>query len=305
MNLFNLMTRRGVLAAGVCVGVSLMALGARAEAPKLENKKTYKLWPEGAPGQREFNPANKGEKPEDNIPSVDVFMAEKPTGASIVVCPGGGYGGLASHEGPAVGEWLAKNGVTAFVLRYRLGSRGYHHPIEMGDATRAVRFVRAYAKDWNLDPQRIGIMGFSAGGHLAATVSTHYDAGKADAADPIERASSRPDLSILIYPVITMGPTGHGGSRQNLLGKEKANDKDLIELLSNEKHVDAKTPPAFLVHGIDDKAVPVSNSDSYVEALKKAGVEVQYVRPEKGPHGFGLKDFWTPQAVEWLRKMKF
>jgi acetyl esterase/lipase len=204
-----------------------------------------------------------------------------------------------------VGEWLAKNGVTAFVLRYRVGTKGYHHPIEMGDASRAIRCVRAHAAEWKLDPQRIGILGFSAGGHLASTVATHWDEGNSEAQDPVDKVSSRPDVQILIYPVITMGPGGHAGSRANLFGKERANDKDLIELLSNEKHVNAKTPPAFLVHGIDDKTVAVSNSDDYAAALKKAGVEVEYVRPEKGPHGFGLKEFWTTPCVAWLRKLRF
>lgn len=279
----------------VALWMSLLAGGALAALP--ENKTTLNLWPGKAPGAL-------GETPED-IPAVQVFLPEKPTGASFVVCPGGGYGGRAGHEAGPIGEWLAKNGVTAFVLRYRVGPKGYHHPIEMTDASRAVRFVRHNAKDWNLDPQRIGIMGFSAGGHLASTVATHWDEGDKNATDPVDRASSRPDLQILIYPVITMGPTGHAGSRNNLFGKERANDKELIELLSNEKHVNAKTPPAFLVHGIDDKAVPVSNSDDYAAALKKAGVAVEYIRPEKGPHGFGLKDFWSNAAVEWLRKNKF
>jgi acetyl esterase/lipase len=264
--------------------------------PSLEDKATLNVWADKAPGQ-------KGETPED-IPAVQVFLPEKPTGSSIVVCPGGGYGGRAAHEGPVVGEWLAKNGVTAFVLRYRVGPKGYHHPIQMTDASRAVRFVRANAEKWKLDPKRIGIMGFSAGGHLASTVATHWDEGDKAAADPVDRVSSRPDAQILIYPVITMGPTGHAGSRKNLLA-EKAEDAALIELLSNEKHVTAQTPPAFVVHGVDDKVVPVSNADAYVAALKKAGVEVEYVRPEKGPHGFGLKDFWTGRAVEWLRGRGF
>ncbi len=289
--------------------VALLAAQLNAAEVKLADKQSYNLWEGKAPGQRDLNPADKNDKPEFHIPIVQAFLPEsygaKPTGASFVVCPGGGYGGLAGHEGPVVGEWLAKNGVTAFVLRYRLGSHGYHHPIEMTDASRAIRFVRFHSKEWNLDEKRIGIMGFSAGGHLASTIATHYDDGLADAADAIDKVSSKPTAQILIYPVVTMGATGHAGSRANLFGKEKANDKDLIELLSNEKHVDAKTPPAFVVHAIEDKVVPVSNSDNYVEALKKAGVEVQYIRPEKGPHGFGLKDFWTPQAVEWLRKIGF
>ena len=282
--------------------LSLLQLPSHAaEAPKLEDEKTFNLWPGKAPHA-------KGDSPEDT-PAVQVFLPAahnaKPTGASIVVCPGGGYGMRADHEGPAVGKWLAQNGVTAFVLRYRLGSKGYHHPVEMTDAGRAVRFVRHHAKSWNLDPARIGILGFSAGGHLASTVATHWDQGDKSSPDPIEQEPSRPDLQVLIYPVITMGPTGHAGSRQNLFGKEKANDPALIDLLSNEKHVTPKTPSAFLVHTTEDKAVPVSNSDDYAAALKKAGVEVEYVRTEKGQHGFGLKDFWTKPCIEWLRKQNF
>ena len=279
------------------VVLSLVQISVLADAPKLENEKFLKLWEGRAPFA-------KGDGSEDT-PAVQVFLPSNGTGSSIVVCPGGGYGARAPHEGPVVGKWLAENGVTAFVLRYRLGSKGYHHPVEMTDAGRAIRFVRHYAGDWKLDPKRIGILGFSAGGHLASTVATHWDDGDKDAKEAIDRESSRPDVQILIYPVITMGPTGHSGSRQNLFGKERPNDQELIELLSNEKHVNAKTPPAFLVHTTEDKAVPVSNSDDYAAALKKAGVEVEYVRTEKGQHGFGLKDFWTKPCVEWLRKQKF
>jgi acetyl esterase/lipase len=281
-------------------------LAALAETPRLENEEFLTLWEGKAPFA-------KGDTPEDS-PAVQPFLPESydanPTGASIVVCPGGGYGMRADHEGPAVGKWLAKNGVTAFVLRYRLGSKGYHHPVEMTDASRAVRFVRHHAKDWKLDPQRIGILGFSAGGHLASTVATHWDQGDKSAQDPIDHEPSRPDLQILVYPVITMAPNkktsgGHDGSRKNLFGPEKADDPELIELLSNEKHVNAKTPPAFLVHTLEDTGVPITNSDDYAAALKKAGVEVQYVRTEKGKHGFGLQDFWTKPCIEWLRKQKF
>src|SRR5260221_7183948 len=178
------------------VALLLATLAAKAEAPKLETSAWLNLWDGKAPGAL-------GESPEDT-PAVQVFLppTEKATGSSIVVCPGGGYGGRAAHEAGVVGEWLARNGVAGFVLRYRVGPKGYHHPIEMGDASRAVRFVRAHAADWNLDPKRIGILGFSAGGHLASTIATHWDEGKADAADPIDRASSRPDVQILIYPVI-------------------------------------------------------------------------------------------------------
>lgn len=261
---------------------------------ELKDKQSFQLW--------EKTPGAQGDTPKD-IPTLQSFLPEKPTGASIVVCPGGGYGGLANHEGPVVGEWLAKNGVTAFVLRYRLGPK-YNHPIQIGDAQRAIRVVRANAEKWKLDPKRIGILGFSAGGHLASTASTHFDNGDATAADPIDKVSCRPDLSVLIYPVITMtSPKGHGGSRKNLLGADPK--PELIELLSNEKQVTKDTPPAFLMHSTGDKGVPVENSDMYVEALKKNNIPHEYVRGEYGGHGFGLKPFWDEKCIAWLRSQKF
>ncbi|HYG78697.1 MAG TPA: alpha/beta hydrolase [Planctomycetota bacterium] len=267
-----------------------------AAAEALENKKTMKLWPDKAPGALGDSPAD--------TPTLQVFLPAEgtATGSAMIVCPGGGYGGLAGHEGPTIGEWFAKNGITAFVLRYRLGPK-YNHPIELGDAQRAIRFVRAQAADWKLDPNRIGILGFSAGGHLASTAATHYDEGKPDAADPIDKVSCRPNAQILIYPVVTMGPGTHAGSKSNLLGKNPS--QELIDLLSNEKHVNDKTPPAFVVHSTKDTVVPVSNSDNYVEALKKAGVPHEYIRGEFGNHGFGLNAVWDAKCIAWLRGLKF
>jgi len=274
-------------------------------AAEVKDKAVMKLWPASAPGQV-------GDKPGD-VPTMQVFLPEdgKGTGAAIVVCPGGGYGGLANHEGPVVGEFLAKHGVAAFVLKYRLGPK-YHHPVELGDAQRAIRTVRANAAEWKIDPKRIGIMGFSAGGHLASTAATHFDNGDAKAEDPIEWVSCRPDAQTLIYPVVTMGQGTHGGSKNNLLGKDPK--AELVELLSNEKQVTKETPVAFVVHSTVDSAVPVSNSDNYVAALKGNGVAYEYVRlepdGEKLPakalgHGFGLRDFWTPQWVKWLQSIHF
>lgn len=261
---------------------------------ELKEKQAFQLW--------EKTPDAQGEQPGD-IPTLQSFLPANPTGASMVVCPGGGYGGLANHEGPVIGEWLAKNGVTAFVLRYRLGPK-YHHPVQIGDAQRAIRVVRANAEKWKLDPKRIGILGFSAGGHLASTASTHFDSGDANATDPVGKASCRPDLSVLVYPVITMtAPKTHAGSRKNLLGADPK--PELIELLSNEKQVTKETPPAFLMHSTEDKAVPVENSDMYAEALKKNGVPYEYVRGEYGGHGFGLKPFWDEKCIAWLRALKF
>jgi acetyl esterase/lipase len=203
-------------------------------------------------------PGAVGNEPVD-IPTLTPYLPpkEKMSGAAIIVCPGGGYTHLADHEGRPVAEWLNSLGITAFVLKYRLGPR-YHHPAPMQDAARAIRTVRARAAEWRLDPQRIGILGFSAGGHLASTAGTHFDSGKPDAQDAIERVSSRPNLMILIYPVITMRDKTHAGSKKNLLGAEPT--PELVTLLSNDEQVTKETPPAFLVHTMTDSAVPVENS---------------------------------------------
>ena len=256
------------------------------------------LWPAGAPGAV-------GGAPTD-IPTLTPYLPQKDkaTGAAVIVCPGGGYGHLAEHEGGPVAEWLNSVGVTAFVLKYRLGPT-YHHPSPLQDAARAIRTVRTRAKEWGLDPQRIGILGFSAGGHLAATAGTHFDAGQADASDPIERVSSRPDLMILVYPVITMRDRTHSGSRKNLLGEQPS--PELVALLSNEERVTKETPPTFLVHTMTDTAVPVENSMMFAAALRKAGVPFEFHLYERGPHGFGLgtKDpilaTWPARCADWLR----
>jgi acetyl esterase/lipase len=256
------------------------------------------LWPGGAPGAA-------GNEPVD-IPTLTPYFPpkDKMTGAAIIICPGGGYAHLADHEGRPVAEWLNTLGVTAFVLKYRLGPR-YHHPAPMQDAARAIRIVRARAAEWGLDPQRIGILGFSAGGHLASTAGTHFDSGKTEAQDVIERVSSKPNLMILIYPVITMRDMTHAGSKKNLLGDQPS--PELVALLSNEEQVTKETPPTFLVHTMNDSAVPVENSLLFVSALRKAGVPFEFHLYERGPHGFGLggKDpilaTWPDRCADWLR----
>src|SRR6266436_5923119 len=231
------------------------------------------LWPGGAPGAL-------GQNPED-VPTITPFIADKKvaTGAAVVICPGGGYGHLADHEGRPVAEWLNTLGISAFVLKYRLGPR-YHHPAPLEDAARAIRTVRARATEWHIDPKRIGILGFSAGGHVASTIGTHFELGKPDASDPIERVSSRPDLMILIYPVITMREFTHAGSKRMLLGENPPTD--LVALLSNEEQVTRETPPAFLVHTANDPTVAVENSLRFAEALKKAGVLFELNIYERG-----------------------
>jgi acetyl esterase/lipase len=267
-----------------------------------QSTNTILLWPEGAPGALG--------KTDKDIPTLTPFLpdADKATGAAMVVCPGGGYGGLADHEGKDYALWLKDRGITAFVLKYRLGSAGYRHPIMLGDASRALRLVRASAKEWNLDPKRIGIMGSSAGGHLASTLLTHFDAGKPDSADSIEQQSSRPDLGILCYPVITMGDETHAGSRNNLLGKDPS--PELIKLLSNELHVTKETPPCFIFHSAEDKAVPVENSLQFAAALRRAGVPFDLHIYQKGAHGSGLgfvpyDKYVTEKLHPWTRDCEF
>jgi acetyl esterase/lipase len=256
------------------------------------------LWSEGAPGA-------KGTQPED-IPTISVYLpdAEKATGAAIVVCPGGGYGHLADHEGHTVALWLNKLGITAAVLKYRLGPR-YQHPMMLQDAQRAIRLLRGQASKFNIDPQRIGIMGFSAGGHLASTAATHFDQGSVGATNPVDKVSSRPDLLILGYPVITMlPPYTHQGSRKNLLGENPA--QSLVDSLSNEKQVNSTTPPTFIFHTEDDGAVPIENSLMFAAALRTAKVPYEIHIYQHGRHGVGLAQneaalkSWPDLLGSWL-----
>jgi acetyl esterase/lipase len=247
-----------------------------------------------------------GDKTEMKEVFITVYRPEKPNGTAVVICPGGGYSGVvAGPEGHGIAKWLNRHGITGVVLEYRLPAGRTFVPLL--DAQRAVRTVRANAKDWNLDAERIGIMGFSAGGHLASTAGTHFDAGEADAADPIQRVSCRPSFMILVYPVISMGEKGHGGSRNNLLGKNP--DAKLVELFSNEKQVTEKTPPAFLAHAKDDRVVVPENSAMFRDALKAKMVPVEYLELPSGGHGLnGYKgpmwDAWQERSLAWLAEMK-
>jgi acetyl esterase/lipase len=259
------------------------------------------LWPDGAPGA-------KGNEKADR-PSLTAYLppAGKSTGTAVVICPGGGYAHLAAdYEGREPAEWLARRGVAAFVLRYRLAPR-YRHPAPLQDVQRAIRTVRARAGEWGVRPDRVGVWGFSAGGHLASTAATHFDDGNPDAKDPVERQGCRPDFAILCYPVITLlPPYAHEGSRKNLLGKEP--DPKLVESLCNDRQVTSRTPPTFLFHTSADTAVPPENSVLFYLALRKAKVPAEMHVYEHGRHGVGLaaKDpvlsSWPGRLEDWMRR---
>ena len=256
------------------------------------------LWENGAP--------NAAGKEAIDIPTITLYPASKETttGSAIIVFPGGGYSHLSEiKEGSDVAKWLNSLGIAAFVVKYRLGMK-YHQPNQLLDAARAIRIVRGRAKEWNIDANRIGILGFSAGGHLASTLGTHFDAGKPDAKDEVERVSSRPDLMILLYPVITMGEFTHNGSKLNLLGENPTTE--MIKQYSNELQVTKDTPPTFIAHSTADPAVPIENSLMFAESLRKAKVPFELHFYEQGPHGFGLAPTnpilasWTGRCADWL-----
>jgi acetyl esterase/lipase len=257
------------------------------------------LWDAGAPGALGSDEADR--------PTLTIYRAARgANGTGVIVAPGGGYANLAiDHEGRQVASWFNAMGVSAYVLKYRLGPR-YHHPIELGDAQRAIRIVRSRAKELGVVPDRIGMTGFSAGGHLAATAGTHFDDGKRDATDPIDRVSSRPDFLILGYPVISFDPAiAHAGSVKNLLGDRP--DPALIEDMSVDRRVTAQTPPTFLFHTTTDATVPVENAVRFYLALRKAGVPAEMHIFANGPHGVGLAlgdpalSMWPTLLSNWLR----
>lgn len=280
----------------LAIGCSLLQWTFLASAAVLD---PVRLWNGEAPGALG--------KEDKDIPTLTPYLAEpgKATGAAIVICPGGGYGGLASHEGKDYALWLNELGVSGFVLKYRLGSQGYRHPSMLQDASRAIRLVRARAEEWKVDPRRVGIMGSSAGGHLASTAVTHFDPGQPAAEDVIERQSSRPDLGILCYAVISMGPNTHEGSKRNLLGQNPP--AELVQSLSNELQVSAETSPCFIWHTWEDKAVKVENSLEFAMALQRRGVPYDLHIYQKGQHGIGLAGghAWTKDCAFWLHERGF
>ena len=278
------------------LGLLLLAGVALAQTP---GPKPELLWTDGAPGAQGTEDIDK--------PTLTPYVVPegRGTGTAVVVCPGGGYAHLSmDKEGSEIARWLNSIGVTAFVLKYRLGPK-YHHPIELGDAQRAIRTVRSKAAAYRILPDHIGIMGFSAGGHLASSAGTHFDAGNPGAADPIDRAGSRPDFLVLCYPVISFGQFAHRGSLQMLLGDNP--DPKLVELMSSELQVTPQTPPTFLFHTTEDRTVPVENSVLFYMALRKAGVPAELHIYERGQHGVGLASTdealssWPERLANWLR----
>jgi acetyl esterase/lipase len=262
---------------------------ARGRGPATEPR-VIRLWDDTVPGAQGTTDAD--------IPTLTYYPPNgRGSSTAIIVAPGGGYGSLAmNHEGRQVANWLNAQGVAAFVLKYRLGPR-YRHPIELGDAQRAIRLVRARAAEFNVSPDRIGMMGFSAGGHLASTAGTKFEAGRTNAADAVDRVSSRPDFLVLAYPVVvSSAPYAHQGSFRNLLGESPP--AALLEELSNDRHVTRETPPTFLFHTNADTGVPAENSVSFYLALRKAGVPAELHIFEPGPHGVGL-GMTHPALVAW------
>ena len=287
--------------------VLLLGLLVSATAPlAVQAQDVILLWPDGAPGAL-------GSEAKD-IPTLTCFPAkpELATGAALVICPGGGYGNLAGHEGADYARFFNDHGISAFVLKYRLGPDGYHHPSMLQDAARALRLVRFQSDDWGLDKNRIGIVGSSAGGHLASTLVTHFDMGNANTVDPIDRTSSRPDFGILCYAVISMGPLTHQGSKNNLLGPNPS--ENLVQSLSNETQVTSNTPPCFIWHTVEDRTVKVENSMAFAAALRSAGVPFELHLYEGARHGIGLGNRgdplapphpWTEDCIYWLKLRGF
>ena len=262
-----------------------------------QSHETIKLWPEGkAPiGNDHFEQANA---------TLTIFHPERPNGTAFVITPGGGYGQVVKAEGAPIAKWLNTHGITGVVLNYRLPKGNPLRPLL--DVKRALRMTRMRAADWNLKADRIGIIGFSAGGHLASMAITKYDLGESKATDPIQRQSSRPDFAILVYPVITMSEGTHKGSRRNLLGAEPGDD--LIKLYSNDLHITKRTPPTYLAHAIDDYVVPASNSEKFYQALAEKKVVSKYLPLPRGGHGLnGYKgpmwDAWQAQSMDWLDQL--
>ncbi len=295
------------------LAVLLFASAARAE----EAVQEILLWPADHPANAGNEPAFTGTlewmERVTRSPAITPFLPEPDQrgGAAVVICPGGGYAGLAMEkEGLEVARWMQQHGIAGIVLRYRCGGGKNQQPVPLLDAQRAIRMVRSRAAEWGVDPERVGILGFSAGGHLASTAATMFDDGDANAEDAIERQSSRPSFAVLVYPVVSMQDhVGHGGSRNNLLGADAS--EELKERWSTDRQVTDQTPPTFLVHASDDAGVLVKNSLLFYEALVANKVPAELHVYEVGGHGFGMlrgdrpADHWPEQLEPWLKQHGF
>ena len=282
-------------------GIFTVCVASAQQAPlPIQDLQVLRLWSGAAPGAQGTG--------EGDIPQMTAYLPRSNATemTAVIVLPGGGYRALSMNsEGRQVANYLNSMGIAAFVLQYRLGPR-YHHPVEIEDAQRAIRIVRSHANEWHIAQNRIGIMGFSAGGHLAATASTRFDSGKPNASDGVDRVSSRPDFAILCYPVISLTEAWtHQGSKLNLLGENPA--PELAKTMSMENAVTAQTPPTFIFQTNADTTVPAENSVYYYLALRKAGVSAEMHVFENGPHGVGLAMYdpalseWPKLLVNWLR----
>jgi acetyl esterase/lipase len=287
------------------VAVPFMAI----QAPAQE-RIVIPIWPEGVPGAIQSGGPERildaGRIENVHNPTLTVYPAPENlrNGTAVVICPGGGYVRLAfEHEGRAMAEWLNSLGVSAFILKYRL--KEYGHPAPLRDVLRSVRLLRSDADKWRIDPKRIGVIGFSAGGHLTATAGTLFDAPEGRTGARLDKVSARPDFIIAVYPVITFRPPyAHEGSRVSLLGPDASGE--LVDRLSAELQVTANSSPAFLVHGGEDKSVPPENSLLFYQALRKAGVPAEIHIYQNGGHGFGLGpgqplvSDWPKRAADWM-----
>jgi len=284
----------------LCLG-SLTLVVAQETKPAAGESKTELLWPQGAPDAKGTDAKDK--------PNLIIYLPtkEKAFGSAVVICPGGGYGGLAmDHEGHQIARWLNDHGIAAFICDYRHKGKGYGHPAPLQDAQRALRTVRARGAEFGVQPNKIGILGFSAGGHLASSAATHFDSGNAKSTDAVEKVSCRPDFAILCYPVIAFDqPYTHKGSQKNLLGENAS--PDLVKSMSSELQVTKETPPTFLWHTSEDTGVPPENSIVFYLALAKVKVPAELHVFEKGRHGVGLgkgingTEGWSAACVSWLK----
>jgi len=303
----------------VVVCLCLLVSWCETQAAEIGSVERLRLWSGVAPGSESFAAEEKYHEGKDpqvpnawitNVVQPDLTVyhptEENRNGTAIVICPGGGYAGLAiDKEGHEIAKWFCQRGVVAIVLKYRTGGKQHQHPVPLNDAQRALRMVRSHAEKWQIDTDRIGIMGFSAGGHLASTAGTHYDDGDPAATNPLNQISCRANFMVLAYPVISLeDDITHRGSRKNLLGDSPS--AELIAEFSNHKQITAETSPTFLVHAGDDKAVPVENSWRFYHALLKHNVPAEFHIFERGGHGFGMRAHdlpvgrWPELLEAWL-----